>query len=138
MKLKLYGCLLFAVVGLIAQQQTQAPRVTGFFSDMRPTEAGDVVGTEIWIVYARGHYWAAVQEAEGEPNPPVVVPLDVSGLSTIKFTLTTHVVHGDGTPAPDLIRRYEGTVTEGGLLLSTPELSGSTPTLLKRHNSYWQ
>jgi hypothetical protein len=76
--------------------------------------------------------------SRGEPNPPVVVPLEVSGLSKVKFTITTHLVYGDGRPAPDLVTHYEGTVSKSGLLLSTPELSGSTPTLLKRRNSYWQ
>jgi hypothetical protein len=105
---------------------------------MRYTEAGDVVGTEIWIVYARGEYWATVQEAEGEPNPPVVVPLEVSGLSKVGFTITKHLVHGDGTPAPDSITRYEGTVSKRGILLSTPQLLGSAPRLLERRTSYWQ
>jgi hypothetical protein len=131
--------LLLAISGSIAQQRPQVPRVTGFFSDMHYVrEAGDVVGTEIWIVYARGHYWATVQEAEGEPNPPVVVPAEVSGLSKVKFTITNHLVYGDGKPAPDLVTRFEGTVSKTGLLLSTPELAGSTPTLLKRSKSYWQ
>ena len=139
MKPELYACLLFAVAGSIAQQQPQVPRVTGFFSDMHYIqEAGDVVGTEIWIVYARGQYWATVQEAQGVPNPPEVVPLEVSGLSKVAFTIKTRLVHGDGTPAPDLVTRYEGTVSKSGLLLSTPELSGSTPTFLRRRSSYWQ
>jgi hypothetical protein len=134
-----YSLLLFAVAGSIAQQRPQIPRVTGFFSDMHYIQdAGDVVGTEIWIVYARGQYWATVQEAEGEPDPPVIVPLEVSGLSKIKFTITTHLIFGDGKPAPDSVTRYEGTVSKSGLLLSTPEASGSTSTLLKRRNSYWQ
>jgi len=56
------------------------PRVTGFFSNMEYIkEAGDVVGLEVWIVYARGSYWATVQVAEGEPDPPEVVPVQVSG-----------------------------------------------------------
>jgi len=101
-------------------------------------EAGDVTGTEIWIVYARGQYWATVQEAEGQPNPPEVVPLEVSGQSKVRFTITTHLIYGNGKPAPDLVTRYEGTVSRNGLLLATPELSGSTPTFLKRGNSYWQ
>lgn len=101
-------------------------------------EAGDVVGTEIWIVYARGQYWATVQEAEGEPNPPVVVPLKVSGLSKVKFTIATHMVDQDGKSAPDLVTHYEGTVGKSGLLLSTPGISGSAPQFLKRRNSYWQ
>ena len=78
-------------------------------------ETGDVVGTEIWIVYARGQYWGTVQEAEGAPNAPVVVPVEISGLSKVRFTITTHLMHGDGTAATDLVARYEGTVSNSGL-----------------------
>jgi hypothetical protein len=132
---KVYAYLFFAVAGLVAQQQPRVPRVTGFFSDMRSDPAGDVEGTEVWIVYARDRYWATVQEAEGEPNPPVIVPIEISGVSKVRFTITAHLMRGDGTSAPDLVRRYEGTVSKSGLLLSTPD---SPPTLLKRRNSYWQ
>jgi hypothetical protein len=141
MKPKLYmGCfLLLAVSGSVGQQRPQGPRLTGCFSNMRYIrKAGDVVGTEVWIVYARSQYWAIVQEAGGEPNPPVVVRVEVSGLSKVKFTISTQLTYGDGKPAPDSVTRYEGTVNKNGLLLSTPELSGSMPTLLKRGKSYWQ
>ena len=131
--------LLVTVAGSIAQLRPKAPRVTGFFTNMRyDRDTGDVLGTEIWIVYARDRYWATIQEAAGEPDPPVVVPLEVSGLSTVKFTTTQHAVFGDGKPAPDTTTNYKGTVDKSGLLLSTPDISGSTSRLLKRRNSFWQ
>lgn len=71
----------FSLVG--SAQTTKVP-VTGFFTSMRyVAEAGDVVGMEVWIVYARGGYWATVQLAEGEPEVPVVVPVEVSDRKVI-------------------------------------------------------
>lgn len=59
--------LLLRTTGGTAQKKVP---VTGFFTNMEYIkEAGDVVGMEVWIVYARGSYWATVQLAEGEPDP---------------------------------------------------------------------
>ena len=114
--------ILLAVVTSGAQQQ---PRVTGFFTNMHYVrEAGDVVGTEVWVVYARGHFYAAFQDAAGEPDPPVVVPVDVSG-SQIRFTIST----------PRAVTHYSGTVGKAGLMLS---VEGNPVILLKRQRSYWQ
>ena len=133
MRIRICACLLLllAVFGSRAQQQ---PRVTGFFSDMHYIrEAGDVIGTEVWIAYARGSYYAAVQSAEGEPDPPVVVPVEVSG-ARVKFTVRQPLVYGDGRPAPDSVTNYNGTVTRAGLSGTV----NSQPFNLKRRNSYWQ
>ena len=65
---KICACclLLLTVSGSHAQQE---PKVTGFFTDMHYLQdVGDVIGTEVWIVHARGAYWATVQIAEGEPD----------------------------------------------------------------------
>jgi hypothetical protein len=96
-------------------------------------EAGDVLGTEVWIVSGGGRYYATVQIAEGEPSPPVVVPVDVSG-SRVKFTVREPRVDQDGKPAPDLVIAFEGTITRAGLsgTMSSERLD------LKRRNSYWQ
>jgi hypothetical protein len=118
-------CLLFAVIGITAQDQ---PKVTGFFSDMHYVPQAGVLGTEVWIVYAGNGYWATVQVASGEPNTPVVVPVDVSG-SKIKFT-----VRISRRPNPDEVLTYTGAVTRFGLELS---IAGTTETL-SRSNSYWQ
>jgi hypothetical protein len=119
-----------ALYGSCAQQP---PRVTGFFSDMRYIEGpGDVLGTEVWIVYARGKFWATVQMAEGAPEPPVVVPVEVSG-STIKFSIRESLVNQSGNPF-DLVISFEGTVTRAGL----SGKANSVPFNLKRSASYWQ
>ncbi len=92
-----------------------------------------MVGTEVWIVYARGAYWATVQMAEGSPGPPVVVPVDVSG-SKVKFTVREPLIDQDGKPAPDAVIQFEGTVTRSGLSGAV----NSQAFNLKRRNSYWQ
>jgi hypothetical protein len=129
--------LVLSIGSSSAQQQ---PKVTGFFTDMHYIEgAGDVLGTEVWIVYGGGQgqdYYAAVQIAEGWPTPPVVVPVKVSG-SSIRFTIRHTLRHNDGRPAPDDVMNYVGTVSKAGLRLSISGLKDST-TLLKRQNSYWQ
>jgi hypothetical protein len=67
---------LLCVLSLMNSSAQQQPKVTGFFTDMHYiAQAGDVLGTEVWIVYARDRFWASVQEAEGEPDPPVTVRL---------------------------------------------------------------
>ncbi len=100
---------------------------------MSYTEAGDVVGTEVWIVYARGGYYASVQIAEGEPEPPFLVPVEVTGASGVKFAIRQPLVNQDGKPVPPAVIEFKGTVGKTGLMLSTPER-----TLLKRRSSYWQ
>ena len=132
MKTVAYCCLfLLAISNSSAQRR---PHVTGFFSDMQLIpEVGDVLGTEVWIVYARGGYWATVQMAEGAPDPPTVVPVEVSG-STVKFEVRQQLVDQDNKPAPDSVLKFKGTVTRSGL-------SGTMndwPLKLKRTNSYWQ
>jgi hypothetical protein len=118
-----------------AQQPAQQPKITGFFTDMHYiAEVGDVLGSEIWIVYARGKFWAVVQSAEGAPDPPQVVPVEASG-TRVKFSTRTPMMHSNGEPAPDEVIEYSGTVSKAGLMLS---VHGSPPTLLKRQNSYWQ
>ena len=77
-------------------------------------EAGDVIGTEVRVVYARGQYRASVQMAEGEPDPPVVVPVEVSD-THVKFTVAEHLVNRDRQPIPDALFKFEGIVRPTGL-----------------------
>ena len=128
-------CSVFLVANPSSGSQKHQPQVTGFFSDMRyMKESGDLVGTEVWIMKAGGgRYYAAVQDAEGGPSVPVVVPVEVSG-SKIRFTITKHLVDQDGRPAPDLVVRYDGIVTRAGL----SGMANSEPLKLKRGKSYWQ
>lgn len=87
-------------------------------------------------MYARGGYYACVQDAQGEPNPPVVVRVEVAG-SRVKFTIRTHVAQEDGKPGPDEVTSYVGSVSKLGLTLSVEGVPKST-RVLKRRSSYWQ
>ena len=108
--------------------------MTGFFSDMSYIpESGDGVGTEVWIVYARGRYYASVQISEGEPEPPDLVSVQVTGLSGVQFNLKQSTVNQERKPGPDVVIEFKGTVSRAGLMLSMPE-----HRLLKRRGSYWQ
>lgn len=110
---------LFALA--VAQAPAQQVRVTGMFSDMRYIpQAGDVLGTEVFIVVSPGGYSAVVQIAEGEPGLPVVVPITVNGLD-VSFTVT-----------PKL--RFAGRVSSGALVGTL----GDEKVSLRRGKSYWQ
>lgn len=123
--------LLLLTTGGTAQKKVP---VTGFFTNMEYIkEAGDVVGMEVWIVYAGGTYWATVQLAEGEPAPPVVVPVQVSA-QHVSFSLKQPSVRPDGSSAPDLVLKFEGTVTGSAL---TGAFANSR-VMLKRGATYWQ
>jgi hypothetical protein len=87
-------------------------------------EAGDVLGAEVWIVYSRDHYWATVQWAEGAPERPVVVPVQVSG-RRVRFSVKF---------SRDFALNFDGVVSEAGL---TGHL-GADRVFLKRKASYWQ
>lgn len=127
-------CLL--LLAFSASTAQQRPRITGFFTDMHYIEqSGDVLGTEVWIVYGGGEeYYAAVQMAEGSPTPPMVVPVQVSG-SRVRFMTRQPLRDHDGKPAPDLVTQFDGTITRDGLSLS---INNSQPHLLNRRASYWQ
>ncbi|MCU1261694.1 MAG: hypothetical protein JWO80_4579 [Bryobacterales bacterium] len=135
MTLSVLVCSLFLVATSSSGAQEREPSVTGFFTDMRYVrESGDLVGTEVWIMKAGGgRYYAAVQDAEGGPRIPVVVPVEVSG-SRITFTIKEHLVDQDGRPATDLVIKYDGIVTRAGL----SGMVNSEPLKLKRGKSYWQ
>ena len=108
--------------------------VTGFFSDMRYVrEANGVIGTEIWLTYARDQYWACVQTADGQPNPPDVVTVDVSG-SKIKFTIMKQRMDAQQNLLPEQRMDFAGTVTATGI---SGTFNGQDVNL-KRKNSYWQ
>jgi hypothetical protein len=90
----------------VGTAQKKVP-VTGFFTNMEYIDgAGDVVGMEVWIVYARGKYWATVQLAQGEPDPPVVVPVQVLA-QQVSFGIKQPSIRSDRHSAPGLILKFE-------------------------------
>jgi hypothetical protein len=135
-----------AIVGLILNLHTadaQLPiRPTGIFSDMRYVkEAGDVVGTEIFVTYGDGEYWAQVQHAEGEPGAPHLAKVNVQG-TKVSFELAfdeTHIeILANRAEQPKIVHyllHFEGEVSKDRLV---GKFNDSETLDLKRRNSYWQ
>ena len=104
--------------------QTARVRITGMFTDMRYiAEAGDLVGTEVFIVAGARGYVGVVQFAEGAPVDPVVVPLTVKG-TAVTFE----------APILGQTLKFNGHVTERALVGTF----GIEQLTLPRRASYWQ
>ena len=111
--LALGGGAAFGRQGTLGQppEKTSGPawsslKPTGIFSDMRYVDkAGDVIGTEVFIVATGGGYCAVVQVAEGVPQDPVVVSAKIEG-SAVSFVLPSA---GGGL-------RFVGTLTPDDLV----------------------
>lgn len=105
-------------------------KVTGLFTDMHYiSEAGDVLGTEIFIIYSNSGYYAVMQCAEGAPSKPVVVSASIKG-NEVKLE-----PHND-TSSHCPMATFIGQITPNGLRgkFEGTDYSG----LLKRQRSYWQ
>lgn len=106
-------------------------KIVGTYTDLRYVEeAGDVVGTEIMIVFGgeRG-YFAVLECAEGTPSKPVVVAVTVRG-AEVEFA-----PHSDeDSTCPK--EKFVGTVTKDGLRGAFKGTS-NYPGTLKRGRSYW-
>lgn len=104
-------------------------KVTGMFSDMHYiNESGDVIGTEIFIVYGSSGYYAIMQCAEGSPSKPVLVKATIKN-NEVKLESATEEsncpmgVFSGKVNSNYLRGKFEGT-----------EYS----VILKRKKSYWQ
>jgi hypothetical protein len=124
--LMLLALVVFSSAAAPASKQPK-PKPTGMFSDMEYNdEGGDLLGTEVFITYARDGYFVVYQSSEGEPITPVVVPATVSGTS-IKFVIPN---------TADPRGSFSGTIDTREL---TGSFSGSKEIIhLKRKASYWQ
>lgn len=102
-------------------------KLTGMFSDMSyNSEGGDVLGQEIFIVYSKDGYFAILQNSEGEPGKPVVVPVTLKGAAVTFRVPATLDPRGE----------FHGVISQDELVGS---FSGNGQTIhLKRKNSYWQ
>jgi len=116
--------------GLYASTNPQVqPRISGAYSDMRVIEdAGDVVGTEIKMVYAEDHFQGELQFAEGTPGRPVLVNVIQEGSA-----VTSAVPHDSELPGS-----FTGEVSDG-LLRGTFHFKdgGTEAIVLRRGKSYW-
>lgn len=109
-----------------AGTKRSATMPTGMFTDMRyHAESGDVVGTEVLVVYSRDGYRVVYQSSEGEPGVPVVVPAKVEGM---RLTF-------DVPASADPRGTFNGTFDAQGL---EGDFSGSGERIhLTRAASYW-
>jgi hypothetical protein len=105
--------------------------VSGIYSDLKYIpEAGDLLGTEIFIVYGgdSGHF-AFIQCSEGWPGRPVLVGAKIEGT---RVELSAH--HDNESQCPKA--KFIGTITRSGL---KGTFEGQLePTTLPRKKSYWQ
>src|SRR5665213_1126761 len=96
-----------------ATGHSQAPtQIAGIYSDLRYVEeAGDLLGTEIFIVPSAGGmaYVAFVQEAEGGPEDPVIVPVVQKGNQvSIRARMYNYTMQFDGQISP---KSFDGKLT---------------------------
>ena len=120
-----------ASVSSVAAIAAPPAKVTGIYSDLHLIpEAGDVLGTEIFLVFGGEHgYYAVIQCAEGWPSKPVVVTAIVRGT---EVELAAHDDKDSHCPKA----KFKGTVSSAGL---EGKFEGTNyPELLKRKRSYWQ
>jgi hypothetical protein len=103
-------------------------RPVGLYSNLAYIpEAGDVVGTEIFILYGGGQHWALLQLAQGEPDEPVLVPASVSG-SLVEFAFPQY---GENA-------HFKGRATSRGLEGTISGIENVITVKLLRQRSYWQ
>ncbi len=117
--------LLFSTIALAAD--------TGVYSNMSINpESGDLVGTEITILFSRNGYWLLYQSAEGEPNDPVLLPIRVLDN---EFSLKIE----DGNQYQDL--SFDGEFVENGLKVTLTNgaifNSGNKSEVLPKSRSHW-
>lgn len=128
--------ILFVAIGLCvflshgdSARADQQARITGTYSDMHYIqEAGDILGTEIKIVFTGSKFQAAIQIAEGEPGDLIVVDV-VRNKDSIQFALPAESAY-EG--------KFSGTIANGFLrgefLFKN---GGSDKVALKKGKSYW-
>ncbi len=96
--------------------------------------AGELYGTEIWIVNSFDGYWVVAQEFIDYAITPVVVRLTVEG-NEISFAMPSTSEYSGCS--------YQGRVTEGGFDgVRTCTFANGEPTSenvqLNRQQTYWQ
>jgi hypothetical protein len=128
--------ILFIVPGLVFLGTGHAPhaqndvRVTGTYTDMYYNEeAGDVLGEELKIVDTRGgHYQGALQFADGEPGPLILVNINVSG-KHVSFAMPDIDSNGGS---------FSGTLEKGLIRGDFQFKQGAVKNVvLKKGKSYW-
>ena len=110
--MKVHSLVVAVLVTVLASPPSQAqsgPEVTGLFSNMGiGSSTGDVGGVELYITWGRDSFCGLFQMAEGVPDVPVFVKLEVQD-STIRFSFPADSRYAAG------LQTFEGTVSRGGL-----------------------
>ena len=119
----------FALLGWKSATGQKQVKITGTYSDMYYNkEGGDVLGTEIKIVFGAGSYQGTLQIAEGEPSGLVVVQVKAEG-NKIAFSIP------DDNPYAG---QFEGIVSAESLQGEFRfKGGGSEKVKLRRGESYW-
>jgi hypothetical protein len=121
------GALLYFVVipTSIAAAAPSQPRVAGIYSNLEYNEGGgDVLGIEVLLMPTVKGWYAVVQQAEGEPSVPVVVPAIVKA-DRVTFQLPEGAM-------------FAGRVTVRGLEGEWVSNLSHRRLVLRRGRSYWQ
>ena len=127
----LAACLV-AIPGVLLAMGSGAEekvKLTGTFSTLRfHSEAGDLLGEEIRIVYTTDGYQGMLQMAEGEPSEVYLFPVDITD-SKLSFRVKGHGIYAG---------RFKGTIDSKGLQ-GTLSLDGGGKIELRlpREKSYW-
>ena len=122
--------LVWPIGSFAADPAKQTSKVTGVFSDLRHVaQGGDVVGTEIILVYGGGPYFVLVQCAEGRLGQPQLLP------ALVDYPRLTFTIPSDtSTSCPT--GQFTGTISSRGL---RGKISGlEWPGFLPRGKSHWQ
>jgi hypothetical protein len=100
------------------------------FSDLAySADGGDMVGSEIFVVYAGGPYYVMVQCAGGRLGRPELFQAIVN-YPTLRFTIPSETA--TGCPSGEFV----GTLSAAGL---NATVKGTEwPGYLPRRKSYWQ
>ena len=102
--------------------------IVGCYSDLAYNEeGGDLLGFELFIVYARDKYYVLYQSSEGGPDVPLLLPVDATEDFSIRFMLPP------GNPRHGL---FTGVITKSGLMGKF--LINGEHVTLQRKASYWQ
>jgi len=103
-----FGLSLLAMVSTVGAAQSR-PRLTGTYTSMKvSSETGDVGGVLLSVYYGRAGFHAVMQWAEGVPDAPVLLPLEVRD-STISFTFPPNSEYGTG------LKSFRGVVSQAGI-----------------------
>jgi len=105
------------------------PRITGTYSDMHyVSDAGDVIGTEIKIVFTGTDFEGALQIAEGSPGQLILVHVEREG-NSVSFAIP------DNSPYAG---NFRGSISGGALRGDFQfKTGGSETVVLRRGKSYW-